>query len=80
MRYLPTIIGSHAPPTVLASQLGDATAGRASMNGGTIEMRNSGIESASENENMNALVRVRLGLRLGLHVDGVRRRPGSARP
>ena len=49
--YLATIIGSHAPPTVCASHSAIAI-GTASMNGGTIAMRNSGTEIASEKTNM----------------------------
>ena len=51
MTYLPTCIGSHAPPTVLASHSAIAS-GIASMNGGTIAMSSSGIETASEKMNM----------------------------
>ena len=51
MRYFETIIGSHAPPTVLASS-SEILSGTSSMNGGTIAMMKSGTESETENQNI----------------------------
>ena len=81
MMYLPTIIGSHAPPTVLASQRRTTAIGTASMNGGTIAMRSSGTENderEDEHARLRALVRLACASRLrvlGLGRDAERSRP-----